>query len=125
MKRFFEKNGAGFYLAFRIIIGLTFFLHGWMKLTGVMNGKMALMSLMGLAMIIEVVGGLFLIIGFLVRPVAVIAALQMAYAFIVVHTAGKGTINPLANGGEAALLFFAAFLALAVSGAGRWSVGKK
>lgn len=119
MNKFFEKNGDYFYVAFRVIIGLVFLLHGVGKV-----GSASLMSLMGLAMIIEVVGGAFLIIGLFTRTVAVIAALEMAYAFLFVHVANSG-INPLANKGEPALLFFAAFLAIAAFGARRLALDRR
>ena len=68
------------------------------------------MSLMGLAMIIEVLGGALIVLGLFTRYVAGIAAIEMIFAFFMAHYP-KG-INPLANGGEASVLFFAAFLVL-------------
>jgi putative oxidoreductase len=122
MRKFLENNQNGFYFAFRVIVGLMFLLHGWMKLSSIMAGTMPAMSLMGLAALIEVVGGIFIIIGFLTRWTAVIAGIEMIVAFFMAH-ASKG-LNPLANGGEAAVLFLAAFLVLAAFGARKWSVDK-
>jgi|SRR3989338_3663053 len=123
LRRFAEKNGDYLYFAFRVVIGLVFFLHGWMKVSAIMGGKMQLISLMGLAAVIETVGGLFLIIGFLVRPVALISAIEMVFAWFMAH-APQGW-NPLANKGEPALLFFAAFLALVALGARKWAIDRR
>ncbi len=124
MGNFLGKNSDSFYLAFRVIIGLVFLLYGVQKISAISGGKMALMSLMGLAMLIEVVVGACTILGLFVRPLAAIAALEMAYAFLFVHVA-SGSIHPLVNKGESALLFFAAFLVLAAFGARRWSFDRK
>lgn len=115
MANFFEKKGDYLYVVFRVIIGLLFLLHGIAKI------GTEVLTLMGLAMIIEIVAGVFLILGFFTRTVAAIAALEMAYAFLFVHVASGGW-NPLANKGETALLFFVAFLAIAAFGARRWAI---
>lgn len=123
--KFFEKNADKFYFVFRVLIGLGFLLHGIMKLPGMFSGATPVLGLVFLAGVIETVGGVFLILGFLVRPVAVISALEMLYAFIFMHAAGKGTLHPLQNGGEAAMLYFTAFLVLMAMGAGKWAIDKK
>jgi putative oxidoreductase len=120
-KQFLIKNKDTFYAIFRILIGLTFLLHGIGKVGALNDGKLQLMSLMGLAMVIEVLAGLFVMIGLWTRCSASIAALQMLYAYVVVHAWGNA-LSPLANKGEAALLFFAAFLAIAGMGSGKWAV---
>lgn len=125
MKKFLEKNASTFYFFFRVLVGIGFLLHGLMKWPGIMDGSMSIFSLMGLAAIIETVGGVFLIVGFLVRTTAVVSAIEMLYAFIMVHTLGNGTLNPLANKGEAAMLYFAAFLVLMAYGAGKWGFSKR
>lgn len=124
-KKFLMNNQDSFYSVFRIIVGIVFLLHGWMKVANYMNGNMALSMnfisiLFGLATVIEVVGGVFLILGFKVRQTAALAAVEMFVAFLIMHL--PNGVNPLANGGEAAVLFFAAFLVLAGHGAGKWSV---
>lgn len=121
--KFLENNKNGFYFAFRVIIGVTFLLHGISKIPNILSGETSIMSLMFLAAVIETIGGIFLVIGLFTRTVASIAALEMLYAFIFVHIMSGG-INPLENNGEAALLFFAAFLVLAAFGARKWSVDK-
>lgn len=122
-RHFFEKNADYFYFAFRVIVGVLFILHGWMKLQGIMGGNMQIMSLMGLAMLIEILGGLFIVVGFLTRWTALIAAIEMVVAYFMSHF--PNGISPLANRGEPALLFFAAFLVLIAFGARKWCVDRK
>jgi putative oxidoreductase len=105
----------------RILAAATFLTHGTMKLFGwpapfpfPMNG------LMYVAGVLEVVGGLLLIVGFLSRPVAFVLAGEMAAAYFMGHV-GQGFF-PVLNGGEAAMLFCFIFLYIAAAGPGPWSV---
>ena len=61
--------------------------------------------------------------GLFTRPVAILLAGQMAYAFWFVHVPmmGQGNIIPVANGGDGAVLFCFVFLYLVVAGPGAWS----
>lgn len=112
----------------RIVTALCFMAHGTQKLFGLpasqMGGTVELFSLMGLAGVLEVFGGLAILLGFFTRPVAFILAGQMAYAFWFVHVPmmGQGNIIPVANGGDGAVLFCFVFLYLVFSGAGTWSL---
>jgi putative oxidoreductase len=118
------KYGVYAYFVFRVFVGLLFLQHGGQKLFGWFGGKgVELVSLMGLAGIVELFGGLFIAFGFLTRISATIAAVQMAFAWFMAHVS-KGWI-PILNGGELALLFLAAFLALTVYGAGKWSLERQ
>ena len=112
VKKFLEKNSGYFYVLFRVIIGLVFLLHGVMKIP--MLSSFGLMTLAG---VIELVGGALLILGLFVRPVALVAAIEMVFAYFMAH-AGNGW-NPLVNKGEPAVLFFAAFLVLIAYGHGK------
>jgi putative oxidoreductase len=125
MKKFTENKSESFYVVFRVIVGIVFFLHGWMKLQGINSGSIELMSLMGLAMFIEIIGGLLIVLGLFTRTTATIVALEMAYAFLGTHAKWTLNLNPLANKGEAALLFFAIALALIAKGAGKYSIDNK
>jgi len=120
VKEFFERNGDYFYFAFRIIIGILFFLHGVQKASGIASGNMALLSLIGLAGVIELLVGLFLVLGLLTRYVTIVGAVTMLVAYFKVHAAGG--LNPLVNKGELALVYFAAFLALMAFGARKWGL---
>jgi putative oxidoreductase len=102
----------------RILAAATFLTHGTMKLFGwpASMGDGPLGALMLVAGLLEVVGGLLLIIGLFSRPVAFILAGMMAVAYFLAH-AGQGFF-PVLNGGEPALLFCWAFLYIAAAGPG-------
>lgn len=125
MGKFLENNSSTFYFVFRVLVGIGFLLHGIMKLPGIFDGTTSIASLFFLAAIIETFSGALLIVGLFVRPAAVIAALEMLYVFFIVHVAGNGTLHPITNKGEAAMLYFAAFLVLMSYGAGKWGIDKK
>ena len=121
--KFFAKHNDKLYFVFRVLVGLLFLLHGLQKWSNFSDGKLQLMSLFGLAMIIEIVVGLMFIFGLLTRWVALVSAVQMAVAYFYAH-ASNG-LSPLANKGEPAALFFAAFLVLLGYGAGKWAIDNK
>lgn len=114
--------------ALRIVAALCFIAHGTQKMFGFpasqMGGGFELFSLMGLAAVLEVFGGLAILLGFFTRPVAFVLAGQMAYAYWFVHVPmmGNGNIIPVANGGDGAALFCFIFLYLVFAGPGAWSV---
>jgi len=109
----------------RIITGLLFLEHGLMKLVGfpAPMGHPALLSLMGVAGIIETVGGILIALGLYSRVAAFICSGQMAVAYFMVHAA-KGPY-PAINGGDGAILFCFIFLYLAAAGPGSFAVNRK
>jgi putative oxidoreductase len=102
--------------------GLLFFLHGLPKLFGGFgrSAPVELMSQMGLAGIIEVIGGAMIALGLFASPVAFLASGQMAVAYFQAH-APRG-LWPIMNGGELAALFCFVFLYIAAIGSGKWSI---
>jgi putative oxidoreductase len=107
----------------RIITALLFLLHGTAKLFGFppgAGGPVPLTGLMGVAGVLETVGGALLLLGLFTRPVAFLLSGQMAVAYFTAH-AGQG-LFPSTNGGEPAVLFCFVFLYLAAAGPGPWSV---
>lgn len=113
----------------RIVLGYTFMLHGMAKLFGVphvaMFDGLQLFSLMGLAGVLELVGGVLLILGWFTRPVAFILSGQMAVAYFMMHAGMDNFWLPLLNQGEAAVLYSFAFLYLSVAGAGGFSIDNR
>jgi putative oxidoreductase len=108
------------YTLLRIVSGLLFLFHGLQKL-GIMGDTMVpLLSKMGLAMIIESVGGTLIMVGFMTSPIAILASGEMAYAYFTVHQP-KATW-PIQNGGELAALYCFIFLYISTRGAGMLSV---
>lgn len=111
----------------RIATALTFMAHGTQKMFGfpaspMGGGGFNLFSLMGIAAVLEVFGSLAILAGAFTRPVAFVLAAEMAYAFWFLHVPMGGTIIPVANGGDAAVLFCFVFLYLVFAGPGAWSV---
>jgi putative oxidoreductase len=110
----------------RIVTAYLFLLHGTAKLFKVphvaMFDNLQLMSLIGLAGVLEVVGGVLLLIGLFARPVAFILSGQMAVAYFMAHASQGFVWAPLMNQGESAVLFCFIFLFFAAAGAGTWSV---
>ena len=110
----------------RIVTAYMFLLHGMSKLLGVphvaMFDNLQLMSLMGFAGILELVGGILLLIGAFARPVAFVLSGEMAAAYFIAHASSGTPLVPMLNQGEAAVLYCFIFLYLAVAGAGAWSV---
>jgi len=107
----------------RIMTGLLFLEHGTQKLLNFpprANPGPALLSLLGLQGLIELVGGLLIVIGLFTQSVAFILAGDMAIAYFMAH-APRGFF-PLVNGGQLAILFCFVFLYLSVAGSGVWSV---
>ena len=106
----------------RIITAFLFMEHGTMKLFGfpAPMGDISLLSLMGMAGTLEVVGGFLILVGLFTQPVAFILSGEMAFAYFMAH-APQG-FWPVLNHGEPAVLYCFIFLYLAAAGGGSWSV---
>jgi putative oxidoreductase len=79
-----------------------------------------LLSLLGLAGALELVGGVLLLVGLFTRPVAFLLAGEMAFAYFMAHA--SRSFWPVLNGGEVVVLFCFLWLYLAAAGGGRWSL---
>jgi putative oxidoreductase len=105
----------------RIAAGLLFMQHGAQKLFGWLGAPpVEVFSQMGLAGALEFGGGLLLVLGLFVRPLAIVLFLEMIVAYVQVHVP-QGTW-PVQNEGELALLYASIFVFLAGNGAGSLSV---
>lgn len=105
----------------RIGVGLLFLQHGLQKIFGLFGGRQVpLTSLMGVAGILELAGGVLLIAGLFTRAVAAVLLVEMIVAFVKAHLP-RGWV-PIENGGELALLYAATFVFFAAHGAGAFSV---
>ncbi len=111
----------------RIITAFLFLQHGTAKLFGFPHvaffDELSLFSLIGFAGVLEVVGGLLLVLGLFTRLVAFILSGEMAFAYFIAH-APKG-LFPLLNNGEPAILFCFIFLYLVAAGGGAWSLDRR
>ncbi|MBU1521399.1 MAG: DoxX family protein [Alphaproteobacteria bacterium] len=108
----------------RIVTGLTFLAHGVVKLfgfpEGAQPGQQEIATLMGLAGILETVGGGLIILGLFTRPTAFVLSGMMAVAYFMAHFPQNP--YPAVNGGDAAILFCFVFLYFVTSGPGAWSL---
>jgi putative oxidoreductase len=121
MQRFLGRYSPYLYALLRVVAGFLFSLHGVQKLFGALGGKpVELMSQMGLAGVIELVGGVLIAVGLFTSPVAFIASGEMAVAYFQAHL--PRSIWPIVNGGELAALYCFLFLYFAAMGSGKWSV---
>lgn len=112
--------------AMRIVAAFLFLQHGAAKLLHVpevaMFDGLPILSFMGFAGMLELVGGVLLLVGLFTRPVAFILSGQMAVAYFIAHAPQGNFLSPMMNQGESAVLFCFVFLFLAAAGAGAWSV---
>jgi putative oxidoreductase len=120
-----EKVGQITHVLLRIVAGFLFLQHGGQKLFGWYGGiglpeGAGLPPLMLIAAVLEVIGGLAIILGLLTRPVAFLLAGEMAVAYFMAHIP-RGPL-PLQNDGEPAVLFCFIFLFLAGNGSGGFSL---
>lgn len=114
---------APYFLAvLRVITALLFMAHGTAKLFGFpsLGFVPPLFSIYGLAAVLEVVGGILIVLGLFTRPVAFVLSGQMAVAYFMAHA--PENFHPILNGGESAILFCFIFLYLVFAGPGAWSV---
>jgi putative oxidoreductase len=122
---FRNKHKDIMYTVFRAVFGVLFMMHGLQKF-GVLGGTFAMpgKTLMLVAGIVEVVGGLLIALGLFTSIAAFIAAGQMAVAYFMSH-APSVWWNTLANKGEPAVLFCFAFLLVWFFGPGKYSLDEK
>lgn len=109
----------------RVVAALVLMQHGTQKffdfpLPSTPPKPYVLLSLNGIAAILETFGGFALLIGLLTRPVAFLISGEMAVAYF--HFHAPHAFFPLANHGEVPVLLCFIFLYLVFAGGGSWSV---
>jgi putative oxidoreductase len=111
----------------RIVTALLLLQHGTAKLIGfphvAMFDNLQLLSLVGVAGVLEFAGGVLLFLGVFTRPVAFILSGEMAVAYFIAHA--QKSFFPILNGGELAVLYCFVFLYLAAAGGGAWSFARE
>jgi putative oxidoreductase len=120
---FFDAWSSRARSVLRIIAGFLFMSHGMQKVLGFpapAAHPFQLLTLNGFAGVLELFGGILLLIGLFTRPVAFILSGEMAFAYFIAHA--PQNFWPLINRGELAVLYCFVFLYFAVAGGGVWSV---
>lgn len=107
----------------RIMSALIFMAHGTQKVLGFPASERPapeILSLGGIAGVLELVGGALLVLGLFTRPVAFLLSGLMAFAYFIAHA--PRSFFPILNGGDAAILYCFVFLYLVFAGGGPWSL---
>jgi len=113
----------------RIVAAVMFMSVGAIKLFAFPVGippagnAVPLVSLLGLAGVLEVFGGGLLLLGLFTRPIAFLLAGEMAVAYFMGHF--PSGFWPALNGGQPAILYCFIWLYFSAAGAGPWSVDAK
>jgi putative oxidoreductase len=113
------------YFLLRVVSGLLFFQAGAAKLLGWFGGMPGgatppVMSQVWIGGVLELVGGIAIMLGLLTRPVAFILSGEMAVAYWQFHAPNGAW--PTQNQGVPAVLFCFIFLYMAARGGGHWSL---
>jgi putative oxidoreductase len=128
MTRIAKDYGDWMYGAARIILGAMLATHGLQKfgvgsdmtIAGFATFAGVPVALGYVAALIELVGGVCLVLGLFTRYAAALGALMMISAWGLVHL--KGGFNPFTNGGELSAAYFALFLVMMKMGNGKCSL---
>jgi len=110
---------------FRMVVGLLFACHGAASMFGLFGGSPSGSPAIGAwpgwwAALIELAGGILVLLGLGTRLAAIICSGSMAYAYFTVHM--HHGLLPIQNGGEPAAMFCWSFLLIASLGPGAWAL---
>ncbi len=124
-----EKYSAETYSLLRIVSGFMLSFHGAQKLLGLFadpSHPIPVGSQIWIGGIIELAGGLLILVGFQTRWAAFLASGMMAVAYFQFHWKFQFDSNffPIVNHGELAVLYCFVFFFIASKGGGKWSVDK-
>jgi putative oxidoreductase len=117
-----EKARPYFLSILRIVVALLFLEHGLQKYFGFPSAGPSMTPLLYVQGVIEIIGGLLLLVGAYTRVVAFVLAGDMAVAYFMAHF--PRSFFPAANGGDAAVLYCFVFLYILCAGGGLWSVDR-
>ena len=111
-----RKGKALYPKCLRIVVALLFLEHGLQKYFGFPSAGPPMRTLLYVQGVIEIVGGILLLIGAYTRVVAFILAGDMAVAYFIAHF--PRSFFPAVNGGDAAVLYCFAFFYIFFAGGG-------
>jgi putative oxidoreductase len=125
-QRFFDTWTPHALAVLRIVTAFMFLQHGTAKLLHVppvaMFDQLPLMSLIGFAGALEIVGGALVLVGLFTRAAAFVLSGEMAFGYFMGHAPHGHVLSPMLNQGEPAVLYCFIFLLLAAAGPGSWSI---
>lgn len=110
----------------RIMTALLFIEHGTQKFFDFPPAAQPfgdLLNLIGIAGVLEVVGGVLVLFGLFTRPTAFVLCGFMAVAYFMAHA--PQSFFPVNNRGDAAILFCFVFLYLTVAGPGAFALDNR
>ena len=116
------------YALMRIVIGFMFSFHGAQKVLGVLAERQPPVgSQLWIGGIIELFGGLMVLLGFRTRMAAFLCSGMMAVAYLQFHWKCQmgPAFFPAINKGELAVLYCLVFLLIACRGRIQWCLDKK
>jgi putative oxidoreductase len=117
-----EKGRPYILSVLRIVVALLFIEHGLQKYFGFPSAGPPMTTLLYVQGVIEIAGGILLLIGAYTRVVAFILAGDMAVAYFIAHF--PRSFFPAVNGGDAAVLFCFVFFYIFFAGGGAWSLDR-
>ncbi|MBS3117791.1 DoxX family protein [Candidatus Woesearchaeota archaeon] len=123
-----NKKGIAL-LILRVVVGVIFIAHGYVKLFGGIPGFTGLLTNIGVPFpalaawalaILEFFGGIAILLGILTKLASTLLAMDMAVALFTVHLKNGFFIQD--GGIELVFLLLGATSSLALLGSGRWSL---
>ena len=123
-----EKYADHTYALMRIMTGFMFFFHGAQKILGILSDfHPTVGSQIWFGGVIELLGGLAILMGFRTRLAAFLCSGQMAVAYFQFHWKFRlgAEFFPAINKGELAVLYCFVFLFIACRGGVKWCLDKK
>lgn len=120
-----EKYQDHCYALLRIVSGFMFLFHGVQKVLGLFTAQQPpIGSQLWVGGVLELVGGLLIMIGFQTRLAAFICSGMMAVAYFQFHWKFQldGNFFPTVNKGELAALYCFVFLYMACRGGVKWAL---
>lgn len=131
MRRLRPSNPDAALLIIRVVLGIIMLYHGWPKLTN-LGGTIEMFTGIGVpipplsaifATVVEVGGGILLLLGVLTDIAGLLFAIDMLGAIVFYHA--KNGFAATDGGVEWPLALLAMALGVALAGPGRFSVGGK
>ncbi len=117
------------YAIMRMVAGFLFSFHGMQKILGILSDKPTAEpgTQIWLGGLIELIGGILIMIGWQTRWAAFLCSGTMAVAYFQFHWkfAFDQAFFPVVNKGELAALYSFVFLYIACRGGGKWSIDKE